>query len=204
LYAYHTRSRATSAVVDFLVGGVRNDINHDMESRARESFPITPGQYGVFNTSQYIESKTIMPGYILSSQGDRMLMANSVEGRYPFLDHRVIEFAQRLKNRYKLNGLNEKFVLKQLAKGRIPESVLKRPKQPYRAPDVNALMCSKENHLLDYLSEEAVKKNNFFDSKRVNILVNKALAGKTQSVKDNMLFTIVLSSQIWMDEFINQ
>jgi len=204
LFAYHTRSRTTSAIAEFLVEEVRSNINHDMENRARESFPIIPGQYGVFNTSQYIESKTIMPGYILSSQGDRMLMANSVEGRYPFLDHRVIEFAQRLKNRYKLNGLNEKFILKQLAKNRIPESVLKRPKQPYRAPDINALMCSKDNHLLDYVSEGAVKKNNFFDFKRVNMLVNKALAGKTRSVKDNMLFTIVLSSQIWMDEFINR
>jgi asparagine synthase (glutamine-hydrolysing) len=204
LFAFHTRSRTTSAIAEFLLADVRSGINHDMEKRARECFPIVPGQYGVFNTSQYIESKTIMPGYILSSQGDRMLMANSVEGRYPFLDHRVIEFAQRLKNSYKLNGLNEKFILKKLARNRIPESVLKRPKQPYRAPDINALMCSKDNYLLDYVSEGAIKRNKFFDFKRVNMLVNKALAGRTQSVKDNMLFTIVLSSQIWMEEFINQ
>jgi len=145
-----------------------------------------------------------MPGYILSSQGDRMLMANSVEGRYPFLDHRVIEFAGRLKNRDKLNGLNEKFILKRLFKNRIPDAVLKRSKQPYRAPDINALKCSKNNYLLDYVSEDAIKKNNFYDFKRVNMLVKKALGGKAQSVKDNMLFTIILSSQIWMEEFINR
>jgi asparagine synthase (glutamine-hydrolysing) len=203
LYAYHTRSRTTSAIADFMVADVRNSMNNDMESRARECFPIGPGQYGVFNTAQYMESRTIMPGYILSSQGDRMLMANSVEGRYPFLDHRVIEFAQRLSNRYKLNGLNEKFILKQLVRNRIPESVLKRPKQPYRAPDVNALTSSRNNDLLDFVSEEAIKRNNIFDFGRVNMLVKKALAGKAQSVKDNMLFTTILSSQIWMEEFIN-
>lgn len=204
LYAYQTRSRTTSAIADFLVDEVKKEINHDMEKRALESYPIAPGQYGVFNTAQYIESRTIMPGYILSTQGDRMLMTNSVEGRYPFLDHRVIEFAQKLKNRYKLNGLNEKYILKQLVKDRIPASVLNRPKQPYRAPDINALLCSKDNYLLDYVSQDAIRKNNFFDVKRVNMLVKKALSGKAQSVKDNMLFTIILSSQIWMEEFINQ
>ena len=45
---------------------------------------------------QYVEAHTLMSGYLLSSQGDRMAMANSIEGRFPFLDHRVIEFANRL------------------------------------------------------------------------------------------------------------
>ena len=133
-----------------------------------------------------------------------MLMANSVEGRYPFLDHRVIEFAQSLKNRFKLNGLNEKYILKQMVKDRIPRSVLKRSKQPYRAPDISALLCSRGNYLLDYLSEAEIRKNDIFDFKRVNFLVKKALSGKAQSVKDNMLFTIILSTQIWIEEFINQ
>ena len=131
-----------------------------------------------------------------------MLMANSVEGRYPFLDHRVIEFAGRLKNRFKMNGLNEKFILKQMVKERIPESVLKRPKQPYRAPDINALMHSKDNQLLDFLSEDQLRKNALFDPAKVTKLVNKAIAGRAQSVKDNMLFTNILSTQIWVEKFI--
>ena len=201
LYAYHTRARSTSAVKGFLTSFVKAQINQDMETRAREAFPILPGQFNVLNTSQYIESKTIMPGFILSLQGDRMLMANSVEGRYPFLDHRIIEFAARLRNNHKINGLNEKFILKKMIKGKIPESILNRPKQPYRAPDINALMCSKSNHLLDYLSESAIKKNEFFESKKVNLLMKKVLSGKAQSVKDNMLFTIILSTQVWLEEF---
>ena len=204
LYAFHTRASATSGVYDFLVDEVKVEINRDIESRARESLNITTQQYNVFNTAQYVESKTIMPGYILSTQGDRMLMANSVEGRFPFLDHRVIEFAGKLKNRFKMNGLNEKYILKQVAKNRIPASVLARPKQPYRAPDISALLCSKNNHLMDYLSQESIEKNHFFDSRRVNMLLNKVNAGRAKSVKDNMLFTIILSTQIWMEEFINR
>jgi len=55
-----------------------------------------------------------MSSYLLSSQGDRVGMANSVEGRYPFLDYRVIEFAAKLPPDFKMHGLNEKFILKRM------------------------------------------------------------------------------------------
>ena len=64
-------------------------------------------------------------------------------------------------------------------------------------------MYSKNNQLLDYLSENEIKKNHLFDPSRVNMLVNKATSGRAKSVKDNMLFTTILSTQIWMDKFIN-
>jgi len=202
LYAFYTRANITSAVGSFMQADIKKQLELDLESRVQEHLPITPGKYGVFNTAQYVEAKTIMAGYILSSQGDRMLMANSVEGRYPFLDHRVIEFAGKLKNRFKMNGLNEKYILKQMVKNRIPESVLKRPKQPYRAPDINALMQSKDNQLLDFLSEDQLRRNGLFDPSKVSKLVNKAIKGRAKSVKDNMLFTTILSTQIWVDKFI--
>ncbi len=75
--------------------------------------------------SQWLETTVFMSGYLLSSQGDRMAMANSVEGRYPFLDYRVIEFCSSLPSDFKLHGLNEKYLLKKLLKNRIPERFLK-------------------------------------------------------------------------------
>jgi asparagine synthase (glutamine-hydrolysing) len=201
-YAFNARANITSAVKNFMQPDIKHQMDLDLELRLQEHLPIAAGQFGVFNTAQYVESRTIMAGYILSSQGDRMLMANSVEGRYPFLDHRVIEFAGGLKNSFKMNGLNEKYILKQMVKDRIPESVLKRPKQPYRAPDINALMHSKNNQLLDYLSEDQLRKNALFDPAKVTKLVNKAIKGRAQSVKDNMLFTNILSTQIWVEKFI--
>ena len=67
--------------------------------------------------SQFLESSIFMSGYLLSSQGDRMGMGNSVEGRYPFLDYRLIEFSAKLPDSYKLNCLNEKFLLKKMSEG---------------------------------------------------------------------------------------
>jgi len=71
---------------------------------------------------QYIEAHTLMSGYLLSAQGDRMAMSQSIEGRFPYLDHRLIEFANRLPPRYKLMGLKEKYLLKCSAAGIDPKT----------------------------------------------------------------------------------
>ena len=84
---------------------------------------------------QYLEVRTLLSGYLLSSQGDRMLMAHSVEGRFPFLDRHVAALADSLPPSYKLRVLDEKHVLKRAARGLVPQEILQRKKQPYRAPD---------------------------------------------------------------------
>src|SRR5574341_651845 len=85
--------------------------------------------------AEFLEAQYLLPGYILSSQGDRMAMAHAVEGRYPFLDHRVVEFAAKLPIKLKMKVLDQKHLLTQAVKGLIPESIRTRHKQPYRAPD---------------------------------------------------------------------
>ena len=84
-----------------------------------------------------------------------MAMANSVEGRYPFLDYRVIEFAASLPPDFKMHGLNEKYILKQMMKGRFPTSVLKRPKQAYRAPMAKSFLntCARD-YTMDLFSQK--------------------------------------------------
>ena len=108
-----------------------------------EKLPAGFDKWDPLAKAQWLETTIFMSGYLLSTQGDRMGMANSIEGRYPFLDYRVIEFCAGLPARLKLNGLNEKFLLKKLMKNRIPESIIKRPKQPYRAP-ISSVFLSKD------------------------------------------------------------
>ncbi|MGB5446211.1 MAG: asparagine synthase (glutamine-hydrolyzing), partial [Psychromonas sp.] len=108
-----------------------------------------------FNRAQYIEAKTLMAGYLLCSQGDRMLMANSVEGRFPFLDHRVIEFANQLHPNIKMKVLNEKYLLKKAVAKYVPKSIVQRHKQPYRAPDIDAFFSGKTPDFVYELLSEA-------------------------------------------------
>jgi asparagine synthase (glutamine-hydrolysing) len=84
--------------------------------------------------AQYLEISVFMAEYLLSSQGDRVGMAHSVEGRFPFLDHRVVEFCNQLPPHLKLRGLTEKYLLKQAVRDLLPEEIWRRPKRPYRAP----------------------------------------------------------------------
>ncbi len=153
---------------------------------------------------QYIEAHTLMSGYLLSSQGDRVAMANSVEGRFPFLDHRLIEFANRLPPRYKLMGLTEKYLLKRTMKGLLPESIRTRTKQPYRAPDSQSFFHKGVPlpYVAELLSESRLRASGYFDPKSVAKLVEKCRAGRAIGFGDNMAFVGILSAMLVDDLFI--
>ena len=156
------------------------------------------------NRDQYIENHTLLTGYLLNSQGDRMAMANSVEGRFPFLDHRVMEFAASIPARYKIRILNEKFILKKSMAGLIPDSIRKRSKQPYRAPD--SLSFFSEGRPVAYvqelLSEDSLRSTGYFNPAAVNKLLNKGAKGRIIGFADNMAFVGILSTMLLDKMFV--
>jgi len=164
-------------------------------------------QWDSFSQSQYLEAAYLLPGYILSSQGDRMAMAHSVEGRYPFLDYRVVEFASRLSPKLKMKVLNEKYLLKAAVGDLIPSSIRNRHKQPYRAPDSQSFFVEgRSGRLFEYVEEllapRAVSEAGVFDSGTVEKLLAKARQGQIVGVKDNMALVGILSTQLVIDQFI--
>ena len=143
-----------------------------------------------------------MSGYLLSSQGDRMGMANSIEGRYPFLDHRLIEFCTKLKPDYKLKGLDEKYLLKKMAKGRIPEEILNRSKQAYRAPIKSSFISEQApTYVKDTFDEKQIKESGFFNADLAKKLYDKFTSGKDVSEPDNMALTAILSTSLLSELF---
>jgi asparagine synthase (glutamine-hydrolysing) len=88
----------------------------------------------VVNQSLYVWAKTMLPNYILSNLGDRMEMAHSVEGRLPFLDHHVVEAVAKMPVSMKINGMTEKWVLREAARPVITDTVYKRQKHPFMSP----------------------------------------------------------------------
>jgi asparagine synthase (glutamine-hydrolysing) len=88
----------------------------------------------VVNQSLYVWAKTMLPNYILSNLGDRMEMAHSVEGRLPFLDHHVVEAVAQMPVSMKINGMTEKWVLREAAKPDITDTVYRRQKHPFLSP----------------------------------------------------------------------
>ncbi len=204
LFSHLTRAANTSQCKVFFADEFREGLRSDPLQELEQTLPDAFGRWSPFNRAQFIEARSLMAGYLLSSQGDRMLMRNSVEGRFPYLDHRVIEFANTLDPRLKMKVLNEKYVLKKAFGSYLPDSIVKRYKQPYRAPDVPAFFSGAgHEYVRDMLCAAAVDRVGIFDSGKVQRLVNKMERGGSISNRDNMSFVGVLSTQIWHEEFIN-
>lgn len=165
-------------------------------------YPIDFMQWKPLERAQYLEITIFMSQYLLSSQGDRMTMANTVEGRYPFLDHRVIEFANQLPQNLKLRALTEKFLLKRLGKNWLPKEILMRPKQPYRAPAHRSFFHdSTPDYVHELLSTKVLKSSGLFNSTAVEQFVGKIKRSSIVSETDNMALVGILSSQILHHQF---
>ena len=157
---------------------------------------------------QYLEVHTLLSGYLLSSQGDRMLMANSVEGRFPFLDRRVAALADSLPPWYKLRVLDEKHVLKRAAETLVPASILARKKQPYRAPDALSFACHAAREWIDEVaSPRALAEAGVFTPAAAMSVIAKCRARAASgqfSNADNMAAVGILSTQLVHHQFVQR
>lgn len=159
--------------------------------------------WGSLEKSQWLESTIFMSGYLLSTQGDRMAMANSVEGRYPFLDYRLIEFLASLPDNLKLKGLNEKYLLKKLVHNKIPESIINRSKQAYRAP-IKSVFLGEDTpeYVREMLQPAMIKKAGIFDSGSVSGLLAKIDKTGVSSEVENMALASIISTHLLFSQFI--
>ncbi len=147
--------------------------------------------------TQWLEFKTLLGGYLLSSQGDRMSLAHAVENRCPFLDPNVLNFAFSLPLNYRLkNSSTEKYILKQAFKNQLPESILTRNKQPYLAPDaVVFLGKDAPDYVESVLSPGELKKIDVLDADFSETFVSKLRSGAASKItpRDNQAFLLLLS-----------
>ncbi|HVK51823.1 MAG TPA: asparagine synthase (glutamine-hydrolyzing), partial [Pseudoxanthomonas sp.] len=147
---------------------------------------------------QYVEAKSLLAGYLLSSQGDRVAMANSIEGRFPYLDHRVIEFANRLPPSFKIRGMTEKYLLRRALADLLPDDIVNRTKQPYRAPDSQSFFFDGQplDYVADTLDAQRVREAGYFDPQAVSRLVEKCRLGRATGFADNQAFVGILSTML--------
>lgn len=171
------------------------------------STPIYPKEFhrwDPLHKAQYLETTILLSQYLLSSQGDRMAMAHSVEGRFPFLDHRVVEFAGQLPPSLKLNGLTEKYLLKKVSREWLPAAISDRPKQPYRAPIHRAFFNdSPPDYVEELLSGSAIERAGYFNPRAVEQLVAKLERGLPLGETDDMALAGIISTQLVDRQFIS-
>lgn len=204
-FSHMTRWATTAKTKEFFNDSIKAQLATDIVASVSTTLPADIGGWHAFHQAQYIESKLLMSGYLLCSQGDRMLMRHSVEGRFPFLDHHVIEFANQLHPKYKMQGLNEKYLLKKAMARYLPASIVQRYKQPYRAPDIPSFFQGQTpEYIEELLSPQTITRYGYFDAARVERLVSKIRQGRAIGYKDNMAFLGILSTQAWHHLFIER
>ena len=202
-FSHLPRWELTSKLKLFLSDGFLAELHSGAAlCELEQGLPRLYRSWSVFNQAEYLEAKYLLPGYILSSQGDRMAMAHSVESRYPFLDHRVVEFAAKLPPTLKMKVLNEKQLLKRAAGGLVPDSIRKRHKQPYRAPDGRSFFQRKGGYVEELLSPERLKCDGIFNPSMVAALAQKFRSGREATVRDDMALVGILSTELLVDQFM--
>ena len=206
-FAHQIRWQSAAALQRLFVADVHEQAAQvDVIGRLIASLPGAFESWSFLAQDQYLEVRTLLSGYLLSSQGDRMLMAHSVEGRFPFLDINVVALANALPPAFKLRGLDEKHILKRAAAGLVPADIIRRSKQPFRAPDALSFAGpSPVDWVTEMISERAVTEAGIFNPAAVGQLWRKVQewpAGKQFSNTDNMALVGVLSTGLLHDRLI--
>jgi asparagine synthase (glutamine-hydrolysing) len=204
-FAHLPRWRSAQALHRLFAPEVRDQVtaSGDPIARLTATFPDDFASWDPLARDQYVEIRTLLSGYLLAAQGDRVAMAASVEGRFPFLDRDVVALADSLPADYKLRVLDEKHVLKRVATelDLAPPSIVRRPKQPYRAPDALALAGAA------WVPDALAVRSGIFDTRALEALWTKCKRAAKEgqlSNADNMALVGALSTQLLHHQLVER
>ena len=204
LFSHLPRFQLTSRIRDFYSADMKAAVaGEDQLQQLRDELPAGFARWSPLNQAAYLEMVTLLSPYLLSTQGDRMGMAHGVEGRFPFLDHRLYEYAAALPTGSRLRGLREKEILRRWAKGVVPPDVGARGKQPYRAPDAPPFFApGAPAYVPEMLGADAVRGAGIFEPAAVAGLVRRCQRGLATGFRENQALVAILSTQLWYDAFV--
>ena len=129
---------------------------------------------------------------------DRATMSVGLEGREPFLDHRIIELASRLPSNFKIKDGVNKHMLKNIVHRYVPKEIMTRPKKPFLAPLSKWFSNELKNYYYDFINEDRIKKDGIFTPEIIK-LRDDFLAGNR--VNNQKLWNI-LSFPMWKNEWM--
>jgi asparagine synthase (glutamine-hydrolysing) len=164
------------------------------------------GRWHPLNRSLYVGYKVMLAGLLMISKGDRIAMHNSIETRYPFLDEDVIAFCAQLDPSYKLRGMTEKWILRQVARRTLPARIANRPKTMFRASLSSTFIGKNRPAWVDQLlSRESLEKTGLFDPVNVarQVWLQRTMPRITpRRFVYDLGITSVVSTQLWHHLFL--
>ena len=153
------------------------------------------------NQSLYVGYKVMLAGMLLCSKGDRIAMNSSIETRYPFLDDEVIAFCAGIDPEYKLHGLTDKWLLRQVAARTLPRQIANRPKTMFRANWSRTFLGASRPAWVDQLlSPESLRESGYFDPRLVARARHARVSLPRIDARQlglDMNLTSVIATQLW-------
>jgi asparagine synthase (glutamine-hydrolysing) len=199
-FSHFIRWRGTARLKTFFSDELRVELgDYDCWEDLRGRLPRDFDRWDYLAKAQYLEMSLFLSNYLLSSQGDRVAMAHSLEIRLPYLDYRLVELMGAVKASAKISGLEEKVLLKKALEDVLPPSVVKRDKHPYRAPIKQSLLSE---HARAAFSPPALESCGVFDGNKVPRLIAKLERSQHAGEFDSMALTGILSTQTVHDRFV--
>tara|TARA_B110000971_G_scaffold180968_1_gene187603 strand:+ start:2648 stop:4600 length:1953 start_codon:yes stop_codon:yes gene_type:complete len=195
-YSHQVRWNQYSTVKNFFNLDNNNFEKENMKNSFLASLPKNFKDLDSMEKAQLIEINTLLSGYLLSSQGDRMTMAHGVEGRYPYLDDSLTNELAKISSQQKSPGLKLKNILRKSLEDYLPKEIVNRPKFAYQAPEAKAFFDNKKGLSIVEDFIDGLSKNEKLNKKSFISLISKFKDPNTSSrmgFRENMAFVIGLS-----------
>ena len=157
----------------------------------------------IFHQRSYVDFKLRLAGHLISDHGDRMTMANNVEGRFPFLDIDLVEFVKKVPPGLMVRDMTEKSILKKVAGKYLPKEIISREKFGFVAPGSPGLLRARNEWINDLLSYETIKRQGYFNPntiERLKKMYSKADFILTPPYEMDLLI-IILTFNIFLEVF---
>ncbi len=159
--------------------------------------PFDAGDPGALRRVLYFDQTSWLPDNLLE-RGDRMSMAASIEARLPFLDHKLVEFVSGLPDRWRVQGMGTKRVLRQAARSLLPREILTRKKVGFRAPVDVWFAEGMRDYLYDHLSSPDSLTRSYYEPRELDRLLSEHTRGIQPH--DKLLWTL-LTLEIWHRQY---
>ena len=193
---FHLFNRETSRLYSADVARI---ISKDDSTSVTRQYMANASGLGVLEKMLYVDTKTWLPDNLLV-KADKMTMANSVELRVPFLDHKVLEFAAGLPRNQRVRGWKMKYLAKKALKKRVPQEILDRKKAGFPVPYERWLRQDLKAWVRDMLLDPRSLSRGYFQRGAIERLLQRNHAGDANSQD---VFSLVVL-ELWHRAFVDQ
>lgn len=206
LFSHIQRWKSTASKNLYFTPEVRAQFDAEViYDEIRQSLPPDFEHWHWLAQAQTLEVSTFMSAYLLSSQGDRVMMGHAVEGRFPFLDHRLIDLVNSFPPSFKLRSLQQdKHVLRKVGEKLLPDSIAYRSKVPYRTPNHEIFKAESFRPVEDLISEDALRATGYFNPSAVQRLAESVRTSAMPGEMDTMALLGIVTTQLWHQTFIER